>query len=116
MGAAEAIASSPVDKSDPLKSEANNAAAIPRSDDVHEGGGDDGIVTEDYNYLKSAEELKREADHLEELHRKIAAEPVPPNSKAAAEAIASSPASQEQSDPAKAAADAAASVPQSDNV
>ena len=50
--AAEAIASSPVDKSDPLKSEANNAAAIPRSDDVHEGGGDDGIVTEDYNYLK----------------------------------------------------------------
>ena len=37
--------------------------------------------------IQSAEDIKAEADRLEELHRKIAAEPVPPNSKAAAEAM-----------------------------
>ena len=36
--------------------------------------------------IQTAEDLKYEA-HMEETARKIAAEPVPPNSKAAAEAI-----------------------------
>ena len=51
--AAEAIASSPAgDKVDPVTFEANAASAIPPTDNVHVGGGDHGMATQDDNYLK----------------------------------------------------------------
>ena len=67
--------------------------------------------------IQSAEQLKQEADRLEESARKIAAaEPIPPNSKAAAEAIASTPHSQEKIHPEQFEANAAAAIPKTDNV
>merc|ERR1712210_339155 len=93
--AAEAIASTPhsQEKIHPEQFEANAAAAIPKTDNVDEGG--ENLGSEDHPagpmQHGQAEILKQDAEEQakldEESARAIAAKVVPPNSKAAAEAI-----------------------------